>query len=82
MNKKYFGFNELVEFGVELDRSPGGESYLIYGDTEYRTDMGYAFDGIYMFLDALSKKTGNEELWKEVDHFSTRPDMRKVGVKE
>lgn len=77
-NKKYFGFNELVEFAVELDKCPGGESYLIYGDIEYKTDMGYAFDGIYMFLDALARKYGLEESWKEQENcLSTKPVIKK-----
>lgn len=33
-----------------------GESWLEYKDRIYRTDIGYAFDGVFMILDVLEKE--------------------------
>ena len=57
MDEKIFSMQDLLDFFTELYNCPGGESYLIFNDDiTYHTDMGYAFAGIYMFLDALSRK--------------------------
>ena len=47
---------ELEQLRDEMAKCDGGDSYLVYYGHEFRTDMGYAFDGIDMLIGCLKIK--------------------------
>ena len=47
---------ELEKLRDEMAKCEGGDSYLVYYGHEFRTDMGYAFDGIDMLIECLKIK--------------------------
>ena len=48
----------------ELNRCQCGSSYIIINGEEYRTDIGYAFEGIELFMNYI-KGTLSKEKWEE-----------------
>lgn len=47
---------ELRELEQEIQKAPGGETWLKFDGVEYCTDWGYAFDGIDFFLDIIERR--------------------------
>lgn len=45
----------------ELDNCDCGSSYIVIDGKMYFTDMGYAFEGIKLFINYLKKRWGENE---------------------
>ena len=62
--KKWFK-NELIKLidktYEDFKNAPGGESWCEIDGKEYSSDMGYAYEGIDMFVDVLKSRMTNKE---------------------
>lgn len=47
---------ELRELEQEIQKAPGGETWLKFEGVEYYTDWGYALEGIDFFLDIIERR--------------------------
>lgn len=55
-------FNDFLDKAYdELDNCDYGNSYIIIDGETYRTDIGYAFEGIELFINYLKKRWGKNE---------------------
>ena len=48
--------SELRELEEKMLEAPGGETWLRFDGIDYYTDWGYAFEGIYYFLQIIEQK--------------------------
>ena len=47
---------ELEDLYDEICKSPGGESWFEIDGIEYRTDVGYALEGIGYFIEIIKRR--------------------------
>ena len=47
---------ELRELEQEIQKAPGGSSWLKFDGIVYSADWGYAFEGIDFFLDIIERR--------------------------
>ena len=56
MSNNKLSIESLHVLFKEISNAPSGDSWLEFDGETYRTDIGYAFDGIRMFLEIVEKR--------------------------